>query len=141
MDEKKYAHLFKKMEVKEEPGGADAKQLISMSGDELEATNINFQMGLYSETGQWQPGKEALVHPYDKCIVFFGHNTDDLSYLGAEITIEIGKEHEKHTFDAPTVVSIPKGTPHFPVVCNRVDRPYRIMQVGLAAEVKTSYID
>ena len=140
-DGKKYAHLFKKMEVKAGPGGAGAKQLISMSGDELQGTNINFQMGLYNETGQWQPGKGALVHPYDKCIVFFGHNTDDLSYLGAEITIDIGKEHEKHTFEVPTVIAIPKGTPHFPVVCNRVDGPYRVMQVGLAAEVKTSYID
>ena len=140
-DGQKYTHLFKKMEVKKGPGGADAKQMFAMSGDELEGSTIHFQMGLYNETGSWQPGKGALVHPYDKCIVFFGHNTDDLSYLGAEITIDIGKEHEKHTFDVPTVISIPKGTPHFPVVCNRVDRPYRVMQVGLAAEVKSSYVD
>lgn len=140
-DGKKYAHLFKKMVIKEGPGGADARQLISMAGNDLEGTNINFQMGLYKGTGQWQPGKGAVVYPYDKCIVFFGHKTDDLSYLGAEITIEIGEEHEKHTFDVPTVIALPKGTPHFPVVCNRVDKPYGVMQVGLSAEVKSSYID
>jgi hypothetical protein len=140
-DGNKYAHLIKPLKVKGGPGGADAKQLISMSGNELEGININFQMGLYNETGPWQPGRGALVHPYDKCMVFFGHNTDDLSYLGAEITVELGKEHEKHTFNVPTVISIPKGTPHFPVVCDRVDRPYSVMHVGLAAKPESSWID
>ena len=141
MTQSKYGNLVKKMKAQKGPGGADAKQLISMSGDDLEGSNLNFQMGLYSEVGPWQTGKGAQMHPYNKCMVFFGHNTDDLSYLGAEITVEIGKEHEKHTFDVPTVISLPRGTPHFPVVCTKVERAYRVMQVGLAAEVKTSWIE
>ncbi|MFC1949411.1 hypothetical protein ACFLW0_04485 [Chloroflexota bacterium] len=140
-DGNKYAHMVKKMSAKEGPGGANAKQLISVSGDELEGLNINFVMGLYKETGEWYPGKGAQVHPYDRCLIFFGHNTDDLSYLGAEITIEIGEEHEKHTFNAPTVVSIPKGLPHFPVVCNKVDKPYTVMQVGLGPKYESSWVD
>jgi len=140
-DGNKYAHLVKKMTVEKGPGGADAKQVISVSGDELEGFNINFTMGLYNETGQWNPGKGPLIHPYDECLIFFGHNTDDLSYLGAELTIEIGQEHEKHTFDVPTVVSIPKGLPHYPVVCNRVDKPYSVMKVGLGARYQSSWVD
>ncbi len=140
-DGTKYAHLVKKMAVKEGAGGADAKQLISVSGDELEGLNINFMMGLYNETGQWNPGKGAHLHPYDECLVFFGHNTDDLSYLGAELTIEIGEEHEKHTFNVPTVVSLPKGLPHFPIVCSKVDRPYGVMQVGLSSKYESTWID
>lgn len=140
-DGNKYAHLIKKMEVKKGPGGADAKQLITVSGDELEGLNVNYQMGLYNETGQWNPGKGAKVHPYDECLVFFGHNTSDLSYLGAELTIEIGKEHEKHTFDVPTVVALPKGTPHHPIVCNKVDKPYGVMKVGLGARYESSWLD
>ena len=131
-DGKKYAHLMKKMTVVKGVGGADAAQMFVMSGDDLEGLNVNFCMGLFNQAGRWDPGKGAHVHPYDECLIFFGHNTDNLSYLGAEITIEIGKEHEKYTFDVPTVVSIPRGTPHMPVVCNRVDRPYRVMQVGLS---------
>jgi len=140
-DGNKYAHLVKKMSVKEGPGGANAKQLISVSGDELEGLNLNFAMGLYKETGQWYPGKGAHIHPYDECLVFFGHNTDDLSYLGAELTIQIGEEHEKHTFNVPTVVSLPKGLPHFPIVCNKVDKPYSVMQVGLGLKYESSWID
>lgn len=140
-DGEKYRHLVKKMLVKEGPGGANAKQLISLSADELEGLNLNFTMGLYQETGQWYPGKGACVHPYDECLIFFGHDVDDLSYLGAELTIEIGKEHEKHTFNVPTVVSLPKGLPHFPIVCNKVDKPYGVVQVGLGPKYEARWID
>jgi hypothetical protein len=139
-DGEKYSHLVKKMPVKKGPGGADARQVISMSGDELEGININFTMGLYNKTGSWSPGKGSKKHPYDECLVFFGHNTDDLSYLGAELTIELGEEHEKHTFDVPTAVAIPKGLPHYPIVCRRVDRPYRVMKVGLGTRYQGSWI-
>lgn len=137
-DGKKYAHLFKKMEVKPGPGRGDAVQIISMSGDQLEGLDINFTMGLYNQPGPWNPDQKAHTHPYNEAMVFFGHDVDKLSYLGAEITIEIGEEREKHTFDVPTVVSLPKGTPHLPVVCNRLDKPYRVMQVGLAAKYASS---
>ncbi len=140
-DGNKYAHLFNKMTVKKGPGGADAQQVLSVSGDELEGININFQMGLYNETGKMNPGQGARVHPYDECLVFFGHNTADLTYLGAEITVEIGKEHEKHTFNVPTVIALPKGTPHYPITCNRVDRPYGVMKVGLGARYQSSQVD
>jgi len=140
-DGTKYAHLVKDMLVKKGPGGANASQIISVSGDELEGFNMHFEMGLHNATGQWYPDNGAQVHPYDKCIVFFGHNTDDLSYLGAEITIEIGEEHEKHTFDVPTVVSIPKGLPHFPIECSKVDRPYSVMQVGLGNKFESTWIN
>lgn len=140
-DGRKYSHLVKKMPIKKGPGGANAVQLISLSGDQLEGLNLNFTMGLYKKTGQWYPGKGAHVHPYDECLIFFGHNTDNLSYLGAELTIEIGKEHEKHTFNLPTVVSVPRGVPHFPIACNKVDRPYGVVQVGLGAKYESSWID
>ena len=140
-DGKKYKHLIKKLPIKKGPGGANAKQQFSMSGYDLEGLPLNFTMGLYNKTGQWYPGKGAQIHSYDECMIFFGHNTDNLSYLGADISIEIGKEHEKHTFNVPTVVSLPKGTPHFPITCNKIERPYNVMQVGLSAKYDCSWIN
>ncbi len=137
-DGKKYAHLMKKLAVKKGPGGAGAVQTMSMTGSELEGLNLNFRMGLYQQAGEWYPGKGAQAHPYDACMIFFGHKTDDLSYLGAEITIELGKEHEKHTFDVPSVVVLPKGTPHFSIVCNRIEKPYSVMEVGLGPEYRSA---
>jgi hypothetical protein len=138
---KKYNYLIKKMPVKKGPGRANARQTVSMSGDDLERLNINFQMGLFNQAGEWYPGRGAQVHPYDTCLIFFGHDTQDLSYLGAEITIELGREREKHTFDVPTVVAIPRGMPHFPVVCHKVEKPYGVMEVGLGPEHKSSWVD
>jgi hypothetical protein len=138
---KKYAHLMKTMKAKKGVGGADAVQFVQISGDELEGLNINFNMGLFNKPGRWDPGHGAHIHPYDEAYVFFGHNTDNLGYLGAEITMEIGKEHEKHTFDKPTLVAIPRGVPHMPVTCNKVERPYRVMQVGLGLKYQASPAD
>jgi len=134
-DGSKYAHLLKKITATKGPGGAEAKQHFAMSGAELEGLNLNFVMGLYDRPGKWS--QAAHTHPYDEIMVFFGHNVADLSYLGADITVEIGPEREKHTFNVPTVVSLPKGLPHFPVTCNRVDKPYRMMQVGLGSEYQS----
>lgn len=134
-DGTKYAHFMKKMVAQKGPGGADAKQIFTMSGADLEGLNLNFVMGLYSKPGRWR--QAAHMHPYDEVMVFFGHNVDDLSYLGADITIEIGPEHEEHTFNVPTVVSIPRGLVHFPVTCNKVDKPYRMMQIGLGSQYKS----
>ena len=112
-----------------------------MSGRDLEGLNLNFTMGLYEKTGKWYPDQGAHLHPYNECLIFFGNNADNLSYLGAELTIEIGKEHEKHTFGVPTVVSIPKGLQHLPVICSKVDKPYRVMRVGLGPNHEVSWVD
>jgi hypothetical protein len=140
-DGRKYSHFFTEMVAKDGSGGANARQMVTISGDQLEGININFRMGLYNETGNWYPGKGSMVHPYDTCLIFFGHNVEDLSYLGAELTIEIGEEREQYTFGVPTVVSIPKGVPYLPIVCNKLERPYRVMQVGLAARYEYSWTD
>ena len=137
---KKYNYLFHKLAAKKGPGGANAVQQFSAEGKNLAGMPVNFSMGLYNQTGEWYPGKGAQIHAYDEVMVFFGHKTDDLSYLGAEITIAIGKEQEKHTFNAPTVVALPKGTPHFPITCNKVEKPYSVVQVGLSAKYRADWI-
>ncbi|MGD1119880.1 MAG: hypothetical protein ABR886_10405 [Dehalococcoidales bacterium] len=137
---KKYSYLFNPMPVKKGPGGANAAQTMTITGKELSGIPINFTMGLYKQAGEWYPGKGSCIHSYDSCLIFFGHRTEDLSYLGAEITIELGEEHEKYTFDVPTVVALPKGMPHFPIVCNRVDKPYSMMQVGLSAKPDAAWV-
>ena len=137
---KKYDYLFKQMKAKKGTGGADAAQFVTITGKDLGGINLNFTMGLFNQTGRWDPKKGAHIHAYDEIEVFFGNKASDLSYLGAEITVELGEEHEKHTFDVPTVVSYPKGMPHWPVTCNKLEKPYRVMQVGLSAKYDISWV-
>jgi hypothetical protein len=137
-DGKKYSSLFKKLPVKKGPGGADAKESWAVTGADMANLPLNVTMEIHNKTGEWRTKGATHIHPYDECLVFFGHNTDDLSYLGAELTIEIGKEHEKHTFNVPTAIAIPKGTPHFPIRCNKAEKPYRFVQIGLGAKYESS---
>ena len=141
-DGSKYSHLVKKMPVRKGIGGADAYQVISMSGADLEGVNVNYTMGLFNGVGQWEAkrGKKAHVHHYDEAMVFFGLDSSNLSHLGAKLTVDIGKEHEKHAFDVPTVVAFPKGVPHGPIVCNKVEGAYGVMQVGLGAEYASEWV-
>jgi hypothetical protein len=138
-DGNKYTHLLKKMLVKNGSDGPDAKQSVTLTGPDLEGMNINLMMGLFDQSGQWdvKQRKQSHVHPYDEAMVFFSLDQTDLGHLGAEMTVEIGKEHEKHTFDLPTVIALPNGTPHLPITCNKVERPYAVMQIGLASKYQS----
>jgi hypothetical protein len=138
-DGNKYTFLFNKMPVKNGPGGPDARQSVTLSGADLEGMNVNLVMGLFDQPGQWEAmnGPQSHIHPYDEVMVFFSLDQTDLAHLGAEMTVEIGPEHEKHTFNQPTVIAIPRGTPHFPISCNKVDRPYAVMQIGLGSTYRS----
>jgi hypothetical protein len=132
---KKYDYLYKTMKPKKGSGNGDAKQVISIEGaKDLAGVPLNFKLGIHDKPGEFFPGRGACIHSYDSVLVFFGRKTDDISYLGAEISIELGKEHEKYTFDVPTAIWLPKGMPHFPVTCNKVEHTYTFAQVGLSGK-------
>jgi hypothetical protein len=134
-DGHKYDSYMHKMTAIGGPGAADAQQMFKMSGADLNGLNLNFVMGLYNQPGRWIQASHQ--HPYNEVMVFFGHNVNDLSYLGAEISIEIGPQHEKFNFNVPTAVAIPAGVPHFPVMVNKVEQPYRMMQIGLNSQYQS----
>lgn len=137
---KKYSYLFKKLPIKKGPGGAGAAQQFSIVGKDLAGMAINFTMSLHNKTGAYNPGKGLCMHSYDSVMVFFGHNTDNLSYLGAEISIALGKEQEKYTFNVPTAVVLPKGTPYGLITCDKIERPYSVMLVGLSAKYDCAWL-
>ncbi len=134
----KYNHLIKPLKVQKSP---KSQELTWMAGDKLEGFALNLAVGLCAETGQWYQGKGAQVSPYDTCLIFFGHDTKKLGYLGAEIEIALGKEQEKHTFNAPTVVTVPKGLPYLPLVVKRVDKPFGFIMYNLGPKHNTAWID
>jgi hypothetical protein len=140
-DGNKYNYLFHTLEVKKGKGGADARQIVSIEGaKDLSGVPLTFSMGIHNGTGEFYPGKGSLIHPYDSVLVFFGRKTDDISYLGAEISIEIGQEHEQYNFDVPTVIWLPKGTPHFPITCTKCEHTYTFAQIGLADRYDAQWV-
>jgi len=121
------------------PGNAD--HLAWFYGRDLEGLDINLTWGFYSSPGIWHRGVGAHVHPADEILVFMGTNPENIDYLGAEIEIDMGNEHERYLFDKPTVVICPGGVPHNPVVVRWVDRPYAFCVIGLSGEHETKSVD
>jgi len=63
------------------------------------------------------------VHSKPEILIFMGTDLNDLTRLGAEAEICLGKEMERHVITAPTAVVIPGGLAHNPLVITKVDRP------------------
>ena len=69
------------------------------------------------------------VHPKPEILFFMGTDVNDLSNLGAEAELVIGKELETFTITRPTAVVLPGGVPHCPLTITRVDRPMILTDV------------
>ena len=138
--QKEFAHFVKSLTVQKGPAGLYPEPRVWMDANNLEGFNAHFSYGFITSPGVCHPMEGALVHPYDECLVFAGFADGDILSLGAEISIEIGEEREEHVFDQPTVVLIPKGTPHGPVKIRRVDKPIVHYAFGLGPEYKAQTI-
>jgi hypothetical protein len=83
------------------------------------------------------------VHPYTEFLLFMGADTDDLSDLGAECELYMGKEMERHIITTPTVAIQPKGHAHCPLIVTRQDKPWIFCVVrpwGHTGEGPSGYI-
>ncbi len=66
------------------------------------------------------------VHPYDESLIFIGTDCNDLAKLPGEAEMCMGTEAEmeRYRFSAPTLIHLPKGFQHCPLVITRVDQPF-----------------
>lgn len=69
------------------------------------------------------------VHPKPEILFFMGTDVNDLTQLGGEAEIALGKEAETHVITKPSAVVIPGGLPHCPLTITRVDRPMILTDV------------
>jgi hypothetical protein len=121
------------------PGYAD--HLVMMSGKDLEGMQMSIFWGFCSQSGLWRRGAGAHVHPTDEILVFLGMDPQNENYLGAEIEIDMGAEHERHVIGTPSVIICPAGVPHTPIVTRWVDRPFAFFAVNLSGEHEVHPVD
>jgi hypothetical protein len=83
---------------------------------------------LYSECVWIMPGGElpkntgdAHTHDFDEVITFIGNNVEDPYDLGGEI--EFWLEDEPQIITKSSIIFVPKGMKHAPLIIKRVDRP------------------
>ncbi len=81
-------------------------------------------MVTWTHPGQIIPSHGPHVHPYPEMLAWIGSNPDDQFDLGGEVVFYMGEEMEKHVFTQSTVLFIPAGLVHAPVITVNIDRPY-----------------
>jgi hypothetical protein len=121
------------------PGPGNADHLIWTFGKDLEGFNVNIAWGFCSRPGIWHRGVGAHFHPADEIMIFLGMDPDNVGSLGAEIEIDLGKEHEKYLFDKPSAIVCPAGFPHAPMVTRWVDKPFAFILINLAGDETMSF--
>lgn len=121
------------------PGPGSPDHMAWMYGRDLENLDLNVAWGFSSGAGISQRGVGAHSHPEDEILVYLGMDPDHPDDLGAEIEIDLGKEHERHSFRRSTVIACPAGMPHGPIVTRWVDRPFAFLLVNLARDVSMSF--
>ncbi len=92
-----------------------------------EAAGFDFVM-LYEnmKRGPYRIGPDPdkpHTHPTTQIMMFLGTDTDNLSDLGADFEICLGKEMEKFKFNKSTAVLTPPFVPHWPGGVLKLDRP------------------
>ena len=137
----KYGHLVKTLDMRDtqRKSGGNADFIAGWSGRDMEGFDLNFTWAFHTGTGAWHE-RDPHVHPSDEALLFVGLDPDNPNYLGAEIEIAMGEELEKHVFDTPTVVVVPKGLVHCPLITRRVDKPYGFSAISLSTGHDTTWL-
>jgi hypothetical protein len=136
----KYGHYVHNLTYQKGQGGPGCADYITrMNGKDLNDRETNFAFGYYSKVGAWDTADSGgHTHPFDECLVFAGLEPKDPNYLGAEVEISLGQENEKYVINIPSIVCVPKGLPHGPIVTKKVEKPFAHYSIGLAADYQVT---
>ena len=75
----------------------------------------------------------AHAHDYDQFLFFIGGNPANMVDFAAEVDLWLGEEQELHTISVASVVHIPKGLIHGPLVYRKIEKPIIFVDAFLAA--------
>lgn len=100
---------------------------------------IECQLLCITEPGTMIPKPHA--HDVDELFFIFGSNPKNFFDFGAEIEMSLGEEEEKHTINTTSIIYIPKGLVHCPIVIKKVDKPVQWMHIYFAPKYTMSVGD
>lgn len=131
MSEKKYEYLINKELGREK----DHIGTLMLQFNEDIIKNTPF----FTDVAWIWPKQEKIVmegeshsHEFDEIVTLFGTNPDDIRDLCGEVEFWI--EDEKYELTNSSVIFIPKGTRHCPIIFHKVERPIFHFIVGQAGK-------
>ena len=71
------------------------------------------------------------THDFHELLCFIGGDPTNITDFGGEIEMCLGEEQEKHLITSTSVVSIPPGLIHCPLIVKRVDKPIVFLEISL----------
>ena len=80
------------------------------------------------------------AHDFDQLLCWFGGDPLNMGYLGAEIEFSMGEEQEKHVITKPTIVYVPKGTPHCPLSYKTVYTPFVCLDIFISPKYEMKQV-
>ncbi len=85
-------------------------------------------------------GYHCIVTPYDvrmnhghdfhETLAFLSGDPKNIRELGAEVAVRLGDEQEVHTFNTPTIISMPPGLKHCPMLVDKITKPVVFLEVS-----------
>jgi hypothetical protein len=103
--------------------------------------NFPVEVQLLCITEPFEFPQKPHAHDTDEIFFIFGGNPKNYYDFGAEIEISLGEEGEKHIVDSTSIVYIPKGLVHSPIVVKKVDKPVQWMHVLFKSKYEMSVGD
>ena len=74
------------------------------------------------------------AHDFHELLCFIGGNPEDVTDLGAEVSICLGDEKEEHVFNTATIVSMPPDFKHCPLNVRNVTKPFVFLEVSMTRD-------
>ena len=99
-----------------------------------EILGYNFTMGHQIVTKPFKGDNPAHTHNFQEFLAWYGGNPNDPDDFGAEIVLYLGEEQEEYVFTKTTMINLPPGFAHCPLVITKVDRPIVQIEIMLVGE-------
>jgi len=85
--------------------------------------------------------EQTHSHDNHELLCFFGGDPTNINDFDAEISICLGDELEEHIIDTPSIISIPPGMKHCPLVVKKCTKPIVFLEVSTTKEYTASDAD
>ena len=80
--------------------------------------------------------RHTHTHDFHEMLCFLSGDPKNIKELGAEVSVCLGDEMEKHTFNTPTIISMPPGLKHCPLLVSNITKPVVFLEVSVTKEFK-----
>jgi len=98
-------------------------------------------MGYHCLANAEYKAERPHTHDYHELLCFIGGDPTNIEDFGAEIEICLGEEQEKHTITSTTVVSIPPGLVHCPLIVKKLDKPVVFLEISLTRKFEGKFLE